>query len=441
MARNLLDMNDDCLVEIFSKLTVPQLGDVASTCIRFHNIARRVFSLLHKSNCVDIGVGWPFTNGDYIAYQRQIAPILRNFGDLLTKLNVTFCGKKSYNTSVFNLMANYCTGTLERLELRCCKALRLDEINDVTAIFRNVKQLLLHRSYIVEGFFLSEAKELTSLSLYGFYSTRVLDFLSNDYPNLKSITLKNSSMDWEEVQININNFLQRHPTLVECHLDGYDLDSISSVAGMSELRKLSIWLCDNYTIGPIAGLDQLTAMQLSAEGKDQLEFLSTSRSSETLKELVLNCFLDEGTRLLTTLARFNNLNLLSIKFHFVLDDNNLALLRRLDKLRVLAIGGPTSFTADGVISLIRYLPHLEKLSLDDHRLNKRIQMLESTYLRICDIYRNRSQKLMIYNYNVLDDEFNEVIREEAFVGGVQQTFVHFIAVHPDYDRAEEIVSL
>lgn len=440
MARNLLDLNDDCLAEIFSKLTVPQLGDVACTCIRFQNIARQVFPLLQsKSNGVDLGVGWPFTNGDYIAYQRQIAPILRNFGDLVTKLNVTFCGKNSYNTSVFNLIANYCTGTLERLELRCCLSLHLDQINDANAIFRNVKQLILHRSYIVEGSFLADAKELTELTLTGFYSTRVLDFLSNDYPNLKSITVKNSSMDWEEVEININNFLERHPHLIECHLDGYDFDNISAIAGMPELRKLSIWLCGNYIIRPIAQLDKLTAMQLSANGSDQLEFLDTSRSSETLEELVLNCFLDDGTRLLKSLARFSNLNLLSIKLHFVLDDNGLALLRHLPKLRVLAIGGPTSITADGVINLIRYLPHLQQLSLDDHRFNKRTQMQESTYLRICEIYQNRSQPLTIYNYNVLDDEHSECICEEAFVGGVQQKFVHFIAVHPDYDGAEETI--
>lgn len=54
MDRSALELNDDCFLEIFENLSVPELADVASTHTRLQTIARDVFSHRHKSNCLDI---------------------------------------------------------------------------------------------------------------------------------------------------------------------------------------------------------------------------------------------------------------------------------------------------------------------------------------------------------------------------------------------------
>lgn len=59
---------------------------------------------------------------------RQIAAFLRNFGDLLENLKVSFieieirygCKEQNMNEFVFEMIVKYCTGPLTRLELINC---------------------------------------------------------------------------------------------------------------------------------------------------------------------------------------------------------------------------------------------------------------------------------------------------------------------------------
>lgn len=165
MVLNLLEIIDECLLKIFENLSVPELGVIASTCSRLKTIARDVFSRHHKLNCLEIGI-------HSTEHRQQAAAILRHFGDLLTKLKVTYSHSsrdKASNTFLFNMMTMYCTKTLDRMELRHCYYLQSDDIVDAKALFRNVKELILEDSPRIHAPFLSDAKELTRLTLNGLH--------------------------------------------------------------------------------------------------------------------------------------------------------------------------------------------------------------------------------------------------------------------------------
>lgn len=184
MAHNLQDMNDDCLVEIFKHLSVRRLADVASTCTRFRTIARKVFSLRHKSNCVEIEIEDTYYYPKDAKYHQQSAALLRNFGDLMTDLKVIFeyeAELEFKNTSVMSLMTKYCTGPLEKLELEYlsiggCRTPKF------FARFQNLKILsvrLSEDSYINDIFLreLRRLRQLRTLSIIDEMRTR---FLSSD---------------------------------------------------------------------------------------------------------------------------------------------------------------------------------------------------------------------------------------------------------------------
>lgn len=435
-----MDINDDCLFEIFTILNIRELTDVASTSTRFRTIARDVFSFRHKSNCVDIGVGWPFTNGDNIAnaYQRQIGPILRNFGDLLTKVKVIFSSEndaKLYNTRVFNMMAKYCTGGLNQLELRCCQTLEPDEIVDARALFRNVKDLVLIRSAAISGSFLSDAKKLTRLNLNWSSFANVVKFLANDYPKLESLSLNNRRMD--STEIDIIEFLKRHPNLTELELSGGGVFDLSSIDECAWLRKISLCEYEEYDISAIAKLNELTSLKLTTTDGDQLPFqlLMSSRSSESLEELELSGYwsYSSDNQMELMISRFTNLQHLSFVFSistYVSSHHLFSGLHCPQELRALSIGGRLLWvTGDGLVELVQNLPNLEQLSL--HPLShhdEHIHLRESTYLLISEICRARNQKLVIYSFDLTNEELRNRKREEPFAGDDHEVFVRFISL-------------
>lgn len=119
--RTLLDLNNDHLMEIFKYLSVQNLADVYSTCTRLKTVARDTFSRYHKSNCLRID-SQSYNSRDEQPNHRQLAAVLRNFGDLITKMRVYFTrlSMLEWNTVVFNLMSIYCTGDLEKVVLVDC---------------------------------------------------------------------------------------------------------------------------------------------------------------------------------------------------------------------------------------------------------------------------------------------------------------------------------
>lgn len=280
MAHNLLDINDDCFLALFKHLSTSELCDIASTCTRFTPLARRIYSFRPQSNrmAIDMKSAIP---------RRQAPALLRNFGDSLTELKVIFLGapKTSYNTVVFNLMVEHCGDRLEKLELRSCKYLHADGIVDARPLFSNVKELILYDSNAIDGSSLSDAKELTRLTLTGFHSTNIVKFLANDYPKLRVFSLNQPKN--RDDHIDILQFLKRHPNLVELELrDGgaYNLSTIGECCPM--LTNVTLWNCENCDIRPISQLSKLVALRLATRlGESLFEVLATSKSAGTLQVL------------------------------------------------------------------------------------------------------------------------------------------------------------
>lgn len=417
MARNLLDLNDDVLYELFVNLTDVELGAVASSCTRLQHIAHKVFSLRHKSAIVVIDIdSLDFAENKNIR-RRQMAAILRNFGDSMTKLNVIFnpSANDSWNTHLYNLMVMYCAGTLETIELKWCQHLQPDDIIDATSLFRNVKEVILETFdewYAVDSAFLSGAKQLTTLTLKGFDSCQAYDYLSNDYRKLQSLTLAG--------------------------LDECSDDLMSLLGEFPKLRKLSIYDCEYYSLKSLAQLNKLTALKLSVNGgygygdnRSLIEFLNTSNASQSLEELKLFVNLKDkhASSLMNSLGRFRNLKHLALTLNeSKLNDNLLTVLHQLQNLCVLSLSGSISITSGGLIHLVRHLPHLERLSVDYRIENKRMQLQKSTFLQINEIYRTRNQKLIIYNFDITDlsgDELEEMEHNQSTSGSDQQEFVQF----------------
>lgn len=137
---------------------------------------------------------------------------------------------------------------MNRMELfNSGKYLQLDEIVDVKSLFGNVKELILDDSFAIKSRFLSDAKELTRLTLSTLSFKRVNAFLSNQYPKLQSLSMNKRRTESHTVKLNsISNFWKCHPYLLEMELIGcgvYDLSSIAKLLSPAEKTiHLRLWL-------------------------------------------------------------------------------------------------------------------------------------------------------------------------------------------------------
>lgn len=356
---------------------------------------------------------------DYRARCQQAGAILRNFGELIINLKISFWGRfetTACDTFIFKLMVKYCSG-VEILELRYCNALQLDDTVDVKTFFRNMKELTLCESYAVDGSILSDAKKLTRLTLNEYYSKHAAKFLLNNYPELQTLSIDIHLI--EKCGIDITEFLKRHPQLTGLELTGgvYDLTSIGEYG--RNLRKLTIWDCQDCNFSAVAQLNKLTSLKLTNQFSSQsiIRFLQISQSFQSLEEIAISEYLDSAKQLIAALPRLINLKRLSISFcrdedtdgdDDTVNDDLLSDIHRLTGLHALSIeanGRSLTITTDGFVNLVQNLPHLERLSIITQSRTKYMQLKEATFFQVCEIYRNRNQKLVIRNYDETCDHY------------------------------------
>lgn len=144
--------------------------------------------------------------------------------------------------------------------------------------------------------------------------------------------------------------------------------------------------------------------------------------------------MSNANEFVAALRRFINLTRLTFTTLGHLDDDLLSDIPRIEKLSALSIGGfHTSVTRSGLIDVVRRLPDLEQVSLVSEFSDNHIELTQSTYLELCDIYRARNQKLVISNFDVSCGRLRMNLRNEPFAGNDQQQNVRYIELN-GFDR-------
>lgn len=99
----LLDLNDDCLMEIASKLLAVDLTTLARTCQRLRNTAKMVIKTNPARQELDLNTN-TFNNDTLKSY-------LMCFGDMVRQVTLSSCPEKY----IEELLAKYCAETLHTI--------------------------------------------------------------------------------------------------------------------------------------------------------------------------------------------------------------------------------------------------------------------------------------------------------------------------------------
>lgn len=118
LATSILDVDDDCLYNIFDRLSVMDLCATAETCTRFRRIAREAFRRKYDSLRVNAGSSRHFMR------HRELSPIaykmlrmLKTFGSVMVDLKIIISRHRDHQNNVADILFANCTA-LESLSLQ-----------------------------------------------------------------------------------------------------------------------------------------------------------------------------------------------------------------------------------------------------------------------------------------------------------------------------------
>lgn len=261
--QKLMDLNHDCILEIFRHTDIKTLSNVAKTCERLNDLARYHFRVKHhRMNLVSL-----FEHGAIRNPTQVIRKLLQNFGDLITSLCVSgnvLTRSPNMSNNVILFIHKYCCSLKELI----FEDFDLEEnsINVFQMILKPIEFLSFDNCFLNGLEDLSHMNEIKSLKIH---NTDCI--LHGNFIKLETLDLAN--LDFLPNRT-LENFLNSNKTI----------KSFSAV----ECMELS-----STVFGAIGQLKQLEELQFQqnrsrseTDFKNDLQHLTDLKMLKTIK---LNC--------------------------------------------------------------------------------------------------------------------------------------------------------
>lgn len=205
----LYDLNDDCVLEIFARLSVLDLCAIRNTCKRFDALAEYFFNMVYKSlNLNNYNIV-----GEYrLLSEDEARTILTTFGKQIDSLKVNADSFASESNQVLQIIDEYC-GDRKFQSFKMIKfVIDEDTVDRCSRLWANIEQLTIDKCYadddVIEKL-LRKCSALTHLEMIRQMNIDGRCFL-HEFPRLQGFSLR-SSENFDPVCI--NTFLQKNPQL------------------------------------------------------------------------------------------------------------------------------------------------------------------------------------------------------------------------------------
>ncbi|XP_037027676.1 uncharacterized protein LOC119068249 [Bradysia coprophila] len=381
----LYDLNDDCLLEIFSSNSLSQedLCSLAETCRRFKKLTQLVFSKEFDIK----GLRFDFQSRNMIRDDETTTyRILKNFGSGLTTLSICGVGP------VVNSVSKYCeAGTLKRLEFRS-----INVADSFAVALKPIFQKLhtLHITYAPiecsENVFVN-CDSLTELEITSTPNCSAI--LKNTFPNLKRFSIGRSERfqdyfslaDLDEFTNSdtLFTFIGRHGCLkvltlnAGCVYRNCNFTDVigKSCTGLEELTLRNFYSYDSPSkFTQLQGLTKLRMLDIDVRLINPKQFksiLTALKSLETVK-LSRMCMFDVGiVHVLPSLSKLKNLrelHLIKCRRGIAIASNHPISWTMLSQLKKIHITESNSVSRYSTAEILNQLTNLEELVVDNVRI-------------------------------------------------------------------------
>lgn len=224
---SIIDLNDDCLAEVFMNLNLNQLFDVIVSHTRFLNACRRVFFKKYKNR--------EFTISIHQTTRPQYPDVLRSLGDIIAHLRVTydrFDDFGNFNQSIHDAIVRHCNETLTEITFN-----RIHATMEINKPFRNLEKLNFNHGCV--GYTMSKFKKwFPKLVSIQFFFCKTLDTqcIEQEFPHLQDFTVAHHNFTFQ----NLQTFLDFNPQLKTFTVYNYDRNLISRLQEYTKLKFKSL---------------------------------------------------------------------------------------------------------------------------------------------------------------------------------------------------------
>lgn len=225
----IIDINDDCLEEIFMNLNLRQLFEVATVHRRFLIACRRAVSKKYRNKEIVISVHQT-AHPDY-------TKVLYLLSDLITRVRITYDrfdihGIGNFNRGIHDAIVSHCSDTLTEATFN--HILPTMEINKP---FRNLNKLNFNQGCV--GQTMSEFNKwfpkLSSLQFF-FCKTINTQCIEQTFPNLEMLTVAHHNFSFE----NLRRFLDHNQQLKSFAVYSYDCNLIRQLEQYTRFKFQSL---------------------------------------------------------------------------------------------------------------------------------------------------------------------------------------------------------
>lgn len=360
----MVDLNNDCLAEIFKNLDINDLYAITSTSLAFKDVLW-LFNRKYEYTINDISapnlshflqtVGMQIKTLNVIVGERRKNAIeVIEFFECVQMhcINVEHLMVKKWSHLNFNKLTNL-LNRLKSLQLVECDNFDTNDLYKSRFGFKAWTSIQPASFYSIAPVQkvnnLTELINLTSLKLHtckGFQPNDFLEFLQQNHNRLTELSLF-ALDEFRQSQFDENFFhrLSQHLQSIEtiC-IDVQTTTHIQFIANLPKLRTLQLLDYSVYN-------DQIV---------DRL--IRKICDSDTIQELDLyHCNLGQSTY--RCISQLPNLHTLKLRKNFWITDQHLQSLNQMQSLKTICCFDNVILTDDGILSIVRMAPRLTQLDI------------------------------------------------------------------------------
>lgn len=399
--RTLVQLPDDCLLEVFKFVSLDDLCSLYSTCQRFNQIARAAFPSRPESK------EWHIVKTDSHFIERT-SRILRSFGDLMAVVCIQFfkgnalIDENEYR-NVYNMLYEYCRETLIGLGM---DDIKVHLSPTAEALMKKVKTLWFENVSRYDekvSNVLRECKQLVSLSVHHCH----LDFSLYSFPHLQTLDIVIYASQADSEYQSIDAFFRSHCDIKQLNISIEDLANlygetvdIRFLQHLHCLEGLRI-VCPRFFIksyAPIGCFKDLRRFEYIGRNAHDTEMaLREFKSAETVTQLRLDHWWFDQ-KVMDTIGTFRQLRKLHLDLHdeFQRDVDIKQLLDQLLAMQLslteLHLYHATITDPGSIVDLVAAMKQLNVLNFE----HSAVELTKELYLDLTKLCRMAGRKLLIH---------------------------------------------